>query len=75
MVLKTILAGTLAFWLLVRLFDRENRAANVAALGALFLIVAGYVAIDVIDFAAFIADERRAASAEISALDDVFAND
>lgn len=78
MVLKTILAGTLAFWFLVRLFDRKNQAANVAALSALVLIVAGYVAIDVIDFTTYSALEYKFASPTRSADncddDDIFAD-
>ena len=78
MVLKTILAGTLVFWLLVRLFDRKNQAANVAALSALVLIVAGYVAIDVIDFATYSALEYKFASptrpVDDCNDDDIFAN-
>ena len=79
MVLKTIFAGTLAFWLLVRLFDRKNQAANVAALSALVLVVAGYVVIDIIDFTTYSALEYKFASpsrpAVDSVIDDAFADD
>ncbi len=79
MVLKTILAGTLVFWLLVRIFDRKNQAANVAGLSALLLIVAGYVAIDVIDYATYSALEYKFAAptrpADDCDNDDIFADD
>jgi hypothetical protein len=69
MVLKIALASTLAFWVLVRIFDRKNQAANVAALSALVLIVAGYVAIDIVDFATYSALEYKFASPTRPAVD------
>ncbi|MBR4834579.1 MAG: hypothetical protein IKU86_09680 [Thermoguttaceae bacterium] len=78
MILKIVLASTLAFWVLVRIFDRKNQAANVAALAALFLGVVGYIAIDVIDFATYSALEYKFARPTRPAVDydeDPFADD